>query len=100
MKILCLKPLLLAGCALAVAAPLLATPLQRADIAADPAWVVHVDFDAARATAVGQFIVSQMDKPEVQAHFEVFQSLFSFDPRKQLHAVSLYGVSNKPEDGV
>ena len=31
-----------------------AAPLQRADVPADPAWVLHFDIDALRPTTVGQ----------------------------------------------
>jgi hypothetical protein len=77
-----------------------AGPLHRADISADAAWLAHLDVDAMRSTAVGQFIQSEMDKPEAQAKLAAFQALFSFDLRIQLHAVSLYGSSKAPEDGV
>ncbi len=78
----------------------LALPLQRADIAAQPTWVAHVDFDGLRPTAVGQFIQSEMQKPEAQAKLAAFQALFSFDLRTQLHGVSLYSTGTSPQEGV
>ncbi len=76
------------------------SPLKRADVAADPAWVLHLDCDALRPTTVGQYIQSEMNKPEAQAKLAVFQSLVSFDLRTQLHGLTLYGASDSPKDGV
>lgn len=77
-----------------------AAPLQRADVAANPAWLLHLDCDALRPTAVGQYVLSEMDKPEAKAKLAVFQTMFSFDLRTQLHGVTLYGSSATPADGV
>ena len=89
------------ACAL-IAATLTAfsAPLQRADVAADPTWVLHVDCDSLRPTAIGQFLLAEMEKPEAQAKFAAFQTIFSFDPRKQLHGLTLYSTGKAPEDGV
>ncbi len=77
-----------------------ARPLQRADVGANPVWVVHLDCDLLRSTAIGQFIQTEMDKPEAQAKLAAFQALFSFDLRTQLHGLTLYGTGPAPEDGV
>lgn len=66
----------------------------------DPDWVIHVDADALRATAVGRALLEQLDKPELQAKFDIFQGIFSFDPRKSLHGLTLYGASTEAADGV
>lgn len=92
--------MLYAAAQVAAGASALALPLQRADVPANPAWVLHVDCDSLRPTAIGQFILSEMDKPGNQAKLAVFQTLFSFDPRKQLHGATLYSVGTAPEDGV
>src|SRR5215471_12260753 len=76
------------------------TPLQRQDVPADPSWIVHLDCDALRPTMIGQFVLSELDKPETQAKLATFQSVFNLDPRTQLHALTLYSVSGVPEDGV
>jgi hypothetical protein len=77
-----------------------AGPLQRTDVVNDPVWVVHVDFDALRQTTVGKYLVSEMEKPEAQKKFAAFQAIFSFDPRKELHGLTLYSTSSLPEDGM
>ena len=69
-------------------------------MAADPTWVLHLDCDALRPTAIGQFLLAEMEKPEAQAKFAAFQSIFNFDPRKQLHGLTLYSTGKAPEDGV
>ena len=95
-----LKPVLCAGGLVAAAVTAPSAPLQRADVPAEPIWVLHVDCDALRPTAIGQYLLSQMEKPEAQAKFSAFQTIFNFDPRKQLHGLTLYSVGKAPEDGV
>ncbi len=75
-------------------------PLRRADVAAEPAFVLHLDVDALRPTAVGQYLLAEMDKPEVQAKLSALQTVFNFDPHKQLHGLTLYSTGKAPEDGV
>lgn len=85
---------------LAAGIPVLAAPLNRADVAAEPAWVLHVDCDGLRPTAVGKYLLAEMDKPDAQPRFAAFQTWFSFDPRKQLHGLTLYNTGNAPDDWV
>jgi len=77
-----------------------AAPLQRADVISDPVWVLHVDADGLRPTVVGQYILAEMAKPEVQKKLAAFQAIFSFDPSKALHGLTLYGATQAEEDGV
>lgn len=76
------------------------SPFQLKDVAADPAWVVHADCDRLRPTAIGQFILSQVEQPDAQAKLAAFQSIFSFDLRTQLHGLTLYSSSGEPADGI
>ncbi len=73
-----------------------AAPLNPKDVAAEPAWVVHVDVDALRNTAVAKTILSQ---PEIQDKLAGFGALFDFDVRTQLHGVSLYATKEHIKDG-
>jgi hypothetical protein len=41
-----------------------------------------------------------MEKPEAQAKLSVFQNIFSFDIRTQLHGITLYSAGSSPQDGV
>jgi len=94
------KTTLAAGCLVAAAFTTLAAPLRRADVAANPAWLAHMDFDALRPTAIGQFILGEMNKPEAQAKLAAFQAVVNLDLRTQLHGVTLYGTSALPEEGI
>src|SRR3954466_16025633 len=100
MKPTLLKRTLLTACLAILGLAAVGGPLQRADLPADPSWVIHADFDGLRPTAIGQFILAEMDKPEAQAKLALFQSLFSFDLRTQLHGVTLYSSGDAAEDGV
>jgi hypothetical protein len=95
-----LKLALGAGCLAATALTLCAGPLRRADVAADPVWVAHLDFDGLRSTSIGQYIQSELEKPEAQAKLAAFQAVFSFDLRTQLHGVTLYSTGPSPQQGV
>lgn len=68
-----------------------ATPFERNTVAADATFVLHADLDALRPTGIGQFIQNQLDQPEPAAKLAAFQAIFGFDPRKQLHGLTLYG---------
>ncbi len=78
----------------------LAGPLRRADVAAEPTWVLHINCDALRPTGVGKYLLSEMEKPDVEPKFAAFQGFFSFDPRQQLHGMTFYSAGNAPDDGV
>src|SRR5262245_11889259 len=91
----------LLGAVLAAAATnLVALPLQRADVAGDPAWVAHLDCDGLRPTAIGRFILAEMDKPEAADHLASFRTMFGVDLKTQLHGLTLYGTGPKPDQGV
>jgi len=91
----------LCACGLAAAGlTAFAGPFQRADVAAEPVWVLHVDCDSLRPTALGQYLLEVLDKPEVQAKIAAFQTVFNFDPRKQLHGLTLYDTGKTSEDAV
>jgi len=77
-----------------------AAPLKRTDLPADPTWVVHLDIDGLKATTIGEFITSELEKPEVKDKLAAFRQMSSFDVQKQLHGVSLYSTSMRQEDGV
>ena len=91
---------LCAGALLGLGLGAVASPLLRTDVAAEPAWVAHVDCDALRPTALGQYLLAEMEKPESQSRFATFQTLFSFDPRKQLHGLTLYSAGKAEDDAV
>lgn len=77
-----------------------AGPLQRADVIADPVWVLHVDCDALKQTSLGRALLAELDKPEAQKKFAAMKAVFNVDPRKDLHGVTLYGAAKSEADGV
>jgi len=77
-----------------------AAPLQRAEVEANPAWVVHIDCDALRPTTIGKYILSVMDQPEAKAKLASFQAVVEMDPRTQLHGATLYGSGPAAEAAV
>src|SRR5271155_3063307 len=88
-----------AGCAGVAGPGAHGAPLRRVDVASDPVWVLHVDCDALRPTAVGQFILSEMDKAGAGSKLAAFEAIFGVDPRKQLHGVTVYS-GGQQEEGV
>ena len=94
------KHALAASCLLATALVVPAGPLQRGDVGNDPVWLVHLDCDALRQTAIGKHILSEMEKPEAKKKLAAFQAIFSFDLREGLRGLTLYGTSSKSDDGV
>ena len=90
----------MAALVLAVSANSRAASLQRRDLPAEPSWLIHLDCDALRPTSIGQFVLSELDKPKTQEQLASFQSVFNLDPRTQLHGLTLYSLSGTPEDGV
>lgn len=88
------------GILLALALPTGAAPLQRSDVIKDPMMVIHLDCDALRETGLGKFVLAEMDKPEAKQQLAGFQTIFNIDPRKDLHGLTAYGISEKQEEGV
>ena len=95
-----LKSLLCIGSACACGLLAVAAPLQRADVTANPAWLLQLDCDALRPTTIGKYILSEMEKPEAKVKLAAFQTIFNFDLRTQLHGVTVYGSGPAAEDGV
>jgi hypothetical protein len=77
-----------------------ATPLQRTDVPADPMWLLHLDFHRLRPTTVGQYLMTELEKPEAQSKLASFQAMFKFDLKTQLHALTLYGMSDAEDKAV
>jgi hypothetical protein len=94
------KATVLAGCLFGAGFHVPATQLQRADVAAGSAWILHVNCDAVRPSAIGKYMLAELEKPEAQAKLSVFQNIFSFDLRTQLHGLTLYSAGSTPQDGV
>jgi hypothetical protein len=79
-----------------------AEPLALNQVAADAKWLVHVDVDALRSSAVVQKAYrkcQEMHKGAEKAMDMVFGTL-GMDPRKDLHGVTIYGRDTNKEHGV
>ena len=93
-------PFLLACGLAATAWHAAAAPLKRADLPANPAWVLHLDCDALRQAFFGKYLVYELDKPELNSNMVAFQSTFGFDLRTQLHGLTVYSDDLTPRDNV
>ncbi|HOX57317.1 MAG TPA: hypothetical protein P5205_12595 [Candidatus Paceibacterota bacterium] len=67
---------------------------------AEPMWVLHLDCDGLRPTAIGQHLLAEMEKPEAQAKLAPFKTIFNFDLRKQVHGLTLYSAGKSAQDAV
>jgi hypothetical protein len=76
-----------------------AAPLKRADVIADPGFVLHIDFDGLRGTSVGKAILADLQDPDIDSKLQAIQGIFSFDPRTQLHGATIYSTSRNPPEG-
>jgi hypothetical protein len=77
-----------------------AAPLQRADVAASPWLVAHIDFDALRATGIGKAVLTQLSEPDVAGKLDAFQAIIGCDPRTQFHGLTCYTTGEKSDKGV
>jgi hypothetical protein len=77
-----------------------AGPLQRHQVAADAVWMAHLDVDKLKQTQIGRHVLAEMDKPEAKNKLAAFEAIFSFDPRRDVSGVTLYGTGTRPDQGV
>jgi len=82
---------------LAFAPALVAAPFDPKDVAAKPAVLAHVDFDALIGSSIGKSILND---PDAQSKLATVAALFDFDLRKQLHGATVYTTEDHPKDGV
>ncbi len=75
--------------------------LDPAAVAPDAKWVVHVDFDALRASKVAQHAREELLKrPRVKEILDKVQDATGMDLRRDLHGLTAYGDGFKPRSGV
>ena len=78
-----------------------AAPLDAADVATGAKWVFHVDFDAARASKVGEAIHAKaLQNEHVKKALAKLHDELGFDPQKDLHGATVYGTTLMPHTGV
>jgi hypothetical protein len=95
-----MKTILVISLSLLTAVCSWAGALDRTAVSADAVWIAHLDVDNFKQTAVGRHVLAEMEKPEAANKLAAFQAIFSFDPREDITALTLYGVGNEPKDGV
>jgi len=78
-----------------------AAPLDRGEVDAEAAWMVHLDVDALRdSQSVNRWIRPWLQSPAVRAKIDELDEQIGFDPTTDLHGVTLYGNKLIPNRGV
>ena len=93
--------LLAFGSALTLSAGLQAAPLNQSDVGNNAKWLLHIDFDAAHASKIGEDMRSHMLEHEgVKKAIEKIKTDLGMQLPQDLHGVTLYGSELKPHTGV
>ena len=93
----CLLP---AACALLLAAPGLAEPLDLATVAPDSKWLIHLDLDELRKTKVGTHFLKNFVEPKIKYSEKMQKMNFSIST-ENISSISAYGPAfEKDGDGV
>jgi hypothetical protein len=94
------RALVTVACFAVLAGSATAGPITRADVAAEPAWVLHIDFDKMRSTTIGKHILEETRKPDADQKLAGFTAFTGVDPRQDLFGATLYSPGGAPDDGV
>ena len=77
-----------------------AGPFDGSKVAADAKWVIHLDFDAFRKTAIGQYATEKFLKPKLEEN-EQFQKLNLSINLQNISGLTAYGPTfEKHDEGV
>jgi len=92
----------MAGAIVLVAAALgRAGPVQLEDVSAEATWLAHVDVDAMRSSAVIERLYHEcVAESKLAECFDKASQRWGMDPRKDLHALTLYGAKIARGHGV
>jgi hypothetical protein len=84
------------------AAALYAAPLDVKEIGADAKWGAHLDADALHASSLFQKAHDELMKqhPEAETALSVIREVWKFNPRADLHGITIYGEQVKKDTGV
>lgn len=79
-----------------------AVPFDAKDVSADVKWGAHVDVDALMASSSMKKVHEQIMKehPDAESALAMVRTLWRFDPRTDLHGVTVYGTQLKKDTGV
>jgi hypothetical protein len=79
-----------------------AGPIDLKEVSADAKWAAHLDVDALMASKslakVREAVFKQ--HPNAEAGLAALRTLWRFDPRTDLHGVTIYGAQLKKDTGV
>ncbi len=91
------------SCGLALALALgvaTAEPYSPKKIASDTEWLLHVDFEAMTKSDLGKAVAAKIAEKGDDVGCDELQKRFKFDAKKDLRSATLYGNSDKNEEGV
>ena len=83
-----------------LALPVLAAPVNPADVAAGARWVVHADLDSFKGTEMGRYMMDKLVDPAARNKLAAFRQMFQFDPSEDIASVTLYGATRREEDAI
>ena len=85
---------------LASMAPVSGGPLDKQQIGAAANWLVHVDYEQAMKSQIGQLVRREMAGFGIEEKMEDFATAFSFHPIDDVRNVTVYGSGHAPEEAV
>lgn len=91
--------LVLSGLTLFAAAAADAGPLNRAWVAKDAQWVVHLDAEAAMGSTAGRFAMANKADLDL-SHLDRFKEQTGIDPFSDIKGLTVYGHSADPQSGI
>ncbi len=95
------KLLLTIAVGLIAATPAWAESLEPAEVAADAKWLIHLNVDEIRYTALAQEIQQKLlQADENQGRLDWVQDKLGINLRSDLHGLTFYGKSYAPHEGV
>ena len=80
--------------------PVFAGPLMKQQVSATANWVVHLDYEQAIESQIGQLVRQEMAKFGIEEKLEDFATVFSFHPVDDIRDVTVYGSGPAHEEAV
>jgi len=78
-----------------------AAPFNPEHVAADAKWIIHLDVEAMRATAVGKMCGEEvLSREELRRHLDKMREEIGMDPSEDLLGATMYDTQFKKEHGV
>lgn len=75
-----------------------AAPFDPKVVGKGAAWVVHVDVEAAVASAIGKHLLKNQDALEFDEAFGEMRGELGIDPEKDVFSITVYGAEPEDED--